>query len=59
MMLWPQACPTPGSASYSAHSATTSGPFPARAENAVGSSQIPDSTSKPLLLSASASRSRA
>ena len=28
MMLWPQACPMPGSASYSAQMPTTSGPLP-------------------------------
>lgn len=28
MMLWPQAWPRPGSASYSAHSPTVSGPLP-------------------------------
>src|SRR5215207_3854188 len=28
MMLWPQACPMPGNASYSAQMPTTSGPLP-------------------------------
>ena len=37
----------PGRQSYSAQIVTCSGPAPARAENAVGSSQIPRSTLKP------------
>ena len=41
IMLWPQAWPMPGSASYSAQIATCSGPLPARATNAVGRSQTP------------------
>ena len=41
MMLWPQAWPTPGSASYSAQTATTSGPEPASAPKAVGMPQTP------------------
>src|SRR5579875_3243759 len=47
MMLWPQAWPTSGSASYSAHRATTRGPSPKRAEKAVSSWQIPRSTAIP------------
>ena len=35
MMLWPQACPISGNASYSAHTPTTSGPLPKSARNAV------------------------
>ncbi len=35
-MLWPQAWPMPGSASYSAQMPMTSGPEPAVATNAVG-----------------------
>ena len=38
MMLCPQAWPTSGRASYSAHSATTSSPPPARDSSAVGRS---------------------
>ena len=38
MMLWPQACPISGRASYSAQIAMWSGPEPARATNAVGRS---------------------
>ena len=38
MMLWPQAWPTSGRASYSAHTATTSSPWPDRDSNAVGMS---------------------
>ncbi|WP_377274549.1 hypothetical protein [Peterkaempfera sp. SMS 1(5)a] len=44
MMLWPQAWPRPGSASYSAQSATCSGPLPTVAANAVGSPQTPGVT---------------
>ncbi len=47
MMLWPQAWPTPGSASYSAQIPMCSGPVPARAMNAVGSSHAPVCTSNP------------
>ena len=35
MMLWPQAWPISGSASYSAQMPTTSGPLPKSARNAV------------------------
>ena len=35
MMLWPQACPISGSASYSAQMPITSGPLPKSARNAV------------------------
>ena len=35
MMLWPQACPISGNASYSAQMPTTSGPLPKSARNAV------------------------
>ena len=35
MMLWPQACPIPGSASYSAQMPITNGPLPNSARNAV------------------------
>ena len=35
MMLWPQACPSPGSASYSAQMPITNGPLPNSARNAV------------------------
>src|SRR5215204_2661300 len=42
--LCPQAWPTPGRASYSAHTTTCSGPDPARAANAVGSSPTPRSS---------------
>jgi hypothetical protein len=37
MMLWPQACPIPGSASYSAQTPITNGPLPNSARNAVSS----------------------
>ena len=52
MMLWPQACPTTGSASYSAQMAMCSGPSPTLATNAVGMSYTPRSTSKPAASSA-------
>ena len=41
MMLWPQAWPTPGRASYSAQTATTSGPEPISALKAVGRPATP------------------
>src|SRR5690349_23656368 len=45
--LCPHAWPISGRQSYSAHTATCSGPEPARARNAVGRSQMPRSTRKP------------
>ena len=47
MTLWPQACPTSGSASYSAHRAIVSDPDPAVARKAVASPATPRSTAKP------------
>ena len=44
MMLWPQAWPTSGRASYSAQMASTSGPAPASATKAVGRSAVPEVT---------------
>ncbi len=41
MMLWPQACPIPGRASYSAQRVTTSSPVPISARTAVGKSPNP------------------
>ena len=41
MMLCPQACPSPGSASYSAQIPMCSSPLPMLAVNAVDSSQAP------------------
>ncbi len=41
MMLWPQAWPTPGRASYSAHTASTIGPEPISAVKAVGMPEVP------------------
>jgi hypothetical protein len=41
MMLWPQAWPSPGSASYSAQIPMCSSPVPMLAVNAVGSWQAP------------------
>src|ERR1700687_3244042 len=49
----------PGRQSYSAQIVTCSGPAPARAENAVGSSQIPRSTLKPAPSSVSQSHPQA
>ena len=48
MMLCPQPCPTPGSASYSARIATRGAPEPAVARKAVAISQMPRSTANPL-----------
>ena len=47
MMLCPQACPISGSASYSAHTATTSGPLPKSARNAVSKPPAAVVISKP------------
>ena len=47
MMLCPQACPIPGSASYSAQIPTTSGPLPNSARNAVSKPPAPDVIAKP------------
>ena len=41
MMLWPQAWPSPGSASYSAQIPMRRSPVPMLAVNAVGSWQAP------------------
>ena len=41
MMLWPQAWPTSGRASYSAQTASTRGPSPASATKAVGRPAVP------------------
>src|ERR671931_394342 len=57
--LWPQAWPTPGSASYSAQTTTRSGPWPVRAANAVGSPPTPRSTRSPAPSSASHSQAQA
>src|SRR5215212_2704768 len=57
--LCPQACPTPGRASYSPHTTTCSGPDPARAANAVGRSPTPRSTSSPPPSSSSHSQAQA
>src|SRR5215217_2642180 len=57
--LCPQAWPTAGRASYSAHTITCSGPDPARAANAVGSSPTPRSTSRPAPSSSSHSQAQA
>src|ERR671910_572511 len=57
--LCPQACPTAGRASYSAHTTTCSGPEPARAANAVGRSPTPRSTSSPAPSSSSHSQAQA
>src|SRR5829696_7398490 len=57
--LCPQAWPTPGRASYSAHTTTCSGPDPARAANAVGRSPTPRSTSSPPPSSSSHSHAQA
>src|ERR687897_2524214 len=57
--LCPQACPTAGRASYSAHTTTCSGPDPARAANAVGRSPTPRSTSSPAPSSSSHSQAQA
>src|SRR5918996_664772 len=57
--LCPQAWPTAGRASYSAHTTTCSGPDPARAANAVGSSPTPRSTSRPAPSSSSHSQAQA
>ena len=54
MMLCPQAWPTPGRASYSAQTASTKGPEPHEALNAVGSPAVPVDTSNPLADSSSA-----
>lgn len=55
MTLWPQPCPTPGSASYSAVM-TTCGPSsePARARKAVGIPPTPVSRVTPCRASSSA-----
>src|SRR5215204_4101160 len=57
--LCPQAWPTPGRASYSAHTTMCSGPDPARAANAVGRSPTPRSTSSPPPSSSSHSQAQA
>jgi hypothetical protein len=59
MMLWPQACPMAGSASYSAHTTTRNGPGPLRAEKAVSRPPTPRSTVKPASASASDSHAHA
>lgn len=59
MMLWPHACPIPGRLSYSAQITMWSGPRPAWAAKAVGNSQIPRSTLKPLSASSCASQALA
>src|SRR5512132_3579747 len=57
--LCPQAWPTAGRASYSAHTTTCSGPDPARAANAVGRSPTPRSTWSPAPSSSSHSQALA
>src|SRR5262245_28336529 len=57
--LCPQAWPTAGRASYSAHTTTCSGPDPARAANAVARSPTPRSTSRPPPSSSSHSQAQA
>src|SRR4029453_2703126 len=57
--LCPQAWPTAGRASYSAHTTTCRGPDPARAANAVGSSPTPRSPSSPAPSSSSHSQAQA
>src|SRR5215207_520116 len=59
IMLWPQAWPTAGRASYSAHTTTCRGPDPARAANAVGRSPTPRSTWSPAPSSSSLSQALA
>jgi len=47
MMLWPQACPTSGNASYSAQKTRCSAPEPDVARKAVGRSAASRSTENP------------
>jgi hypothetical protein len=59
IMLCPQACPIPGSASYSAHSVTVRSPSPATASTAVGRPDAPTVTAKPAARRTSATRAAA